>query len=168
MLVLWQERCCRAHHDATRVAPAALGPLRTAACTRRLSLLCRTSHAAPTARGGLTAQRLFLVQGSHPFLGRPFSPPTCSASRRAPRLLARTHARTRTHGGPTNERCDVRSAGVADWNTALGGNTERTLTAAAGPSPRDPYRHALTIRPPRKARPFSFLNCSARSAFGQR
>ena len=62
------------------------------------------------------------------------------------------------HGRPTNERCDVRSAGVADWKTALGGDMERTLTAAAGPSPRDPYRHALTMRPPRKVRPFCFFN----------
>ena len=73
---------------------------------------------------------------------------------------ARTHARSlaRTHRRPTDERCDVRSAGVADWKTARGGNTERTLTAAAGPSPRDPYRHALTMRPSQKARPFSFFN----------
>ena len=49
-------------------------------------------------------------------------------------------------------------AWLADWKTALGGNTERTLTAAAGPSPRDPYRHALAMWPPPKARPFSFLN----------
>ena len=36
---------------------------------------------------------------------------------------------------------------------------ERTLTAAAGPSPCDPYyRHAFTMRPPKKVRPFSFLN----------
>ena len=33
----------------------------------------------------------------------------------------------------------------------------RTLTAAAGPPPRDPYRHALTMRPPRKVRPVWFL-----------
>ena len=45
-----------------------------------------------------------------------------------------------------------------DRITARGGNTERTLTAAAGPSPCDPYRHALTMRPPQKVRPFSFLN----------
>ena len=37
--------------------------------------------------------------------------------------LPRQHART------TDERCDVRSAGVADWKTAAGGNTERTLSA---------------------------------------
>ena len=37
-------------------------------------------------------------------------------------------------------------------------NTERALTAAAGPSARGPYRHALAMRPPRKARPFGFLN----------
>ena len=37
--------------------------------------------------------------------------------------------------------------------------TERTLiTATAGPSPRDPYRHSLAMRPPRKVRPFCFLN----------
>ena len=29
---------------------------------------------------------------------------------------------------------------------------------AAGPSPCDPYRHALAMWPPQKARPFSFLN----------
>ena len=47
---------------------------------------------------------------------------------------------------------------MADWKTARGGNTERTLTAAAGPSPCDPYRQALTMRPSLKARTFSFLN----------
>ena len=36
-----------------------------------------------------------------------------------------------------------RPAGVADWVTARLGNTERTLTAAAGPSPCGHYRHAL-------------------------
>ena len=30
---------------------------------------------------------------------------------------------------PIDERYDVRSAGVADWKTSAGGNTERTLTA---------------------------------------
>ena len=130
------------------------------------------------------AQRLFLVQGSHPFFGRPFSLPTCSAlyngivprsrtstcthpQRIAPRLHARTHARTRTHGRPTNERFDVRSAGVADWNTSRGGGTERTLTAAAGPSPRDPHRHALAMRPPRKVRPFFFLGGHRRGPAGE-
>ena len=45
---------------------------------------------------------------------------------RATRTCARTYARARTID---DGRCDVRSAGVADWNTARGGNTERTLTA---------------------------------------
>ena len=39
---------------------------------------------------------------------------------------ARTHARART---TDDERFDVRSARVADWKTARGGGTERTLTA---------------------------------------
>ena len=104
------------------------------------------------------ARRLFLLQGSHPFLGRPFFLPTCFALRRASRPPACTHARSRTHGRQTNERRDGRSAGVADWITALGGNTERTLTAAAGPSPRDPYRHAFTMRSPLKVRPLVFFD----------
>ena len=60
--------------------------------------LCRTSHAAPTARGGglaARAQRLFLVQEPHPFFGRPFALATCSALCRA-RIQARTHARAWT------------------------------------------------------------------------
>ena len=99
------------------------------------------------------ARRLFLLQGSHPSLGRSFFLSTCFALRRVPRPPACTHARSRTHGRPTNERRDVRSAGVADWKTARGKNTERTLFAAAGPSPCDPYRHALTMRPSLKVRP---------------
>ena len=55
----------------------------------------------------------------------------------------------------------MRSAGVADWITALGGNMERTLTAAAGPSPRDPYRHALTRRPP-QTKAISYLERTKR------
>ena len=35
--------------------------------------------------------------------------------------------------------------------------TERMLTAAAGPSPRDPYRHAIAMRPPLKVRPLVSL-----------
>ena len=45
---------------------------------------------------------------------------------------------------------------MADWKIARGGNTERTLTAAADPSPCDPYRQALTMRPSLKAPTFSF------------
>ena len=106
------------------------------------------------------AWRLSSSSGSHPFLGRSFFLPTCFALRRAPRPPACTHAFSHTHGRPTNERCDVRSAGVAVWITALRGNTERTPTAATGSSPRDPYRHALTMRPPLKPKgpAFSFLN----------
>ena len=69
-----------------------------------------------------------------------------------PRLHARTHARART---TDDERRDVRrSAGVADWTTARRGNTERTLTATAGSSPCDPYRHAIARWPSQKVRPF--------------
>ena len=84
---------------------------------------------------------------------RPLFLSTCYALRCAPRSPARTHARWCTRRRPTDERRDVRSAGVADWKTARGGNTERTLTAAAGPSPCGPYRHALPMRPSLKVRP---------------
>ena len=86
--------------------------------------------------------------------------PLVSRTRTTPppfETLPRQHART-TDCVPTNERCDERSAGVADWKTARGGNTERTLTAAAPPPPRDPYRHSLAMRPPRKVRSFCFFN----------
>ena len=115
-----------------------------------------------TARGGLAARTApFSCSGSPPF-----SWPAVLSSyvqRIAPRATsARMHARSLAHARTTDERTKRRAvqrpAGVADWETSLGGNTERTLTAAAGPSPRDPYRHALTMRPPRKARPFGFLN----------
>ena len=76
---------------------------------------------------------------------------SASGKRAGGGLASCTHARART---TDDKRLDVRSAGVADWATARGGNTERALTAAAGPSPCDPYRHALAMRPPRKARPF--------------
>ena len=91
------------------------------------------------------------------------------AARNAGLRIAHTHARTHTHRRPTNERCEVRSAGVADWKTARRGDTERTLTAAAGPSPRAPYRHALAVRSPRKVRPFGFLNyyyCACKKRLG--
>ena len=58
------------------------------------------------------------------------------AAHHAPRHASSAHthtparARARAIG---NERRDVQSAGVADWGTARGGNTERALTAAAGP-----------------------------------
>ena len=59
-----------------------------------------------------------------PLLGRPFS--------RTPFSRTHTHARARTHAcarTTDDERRDVRSAGVADWKTSRGGNTELTLTA---------------------------------------
>ena len=50
---------------------------------------------------------------------------------------------------------------MAEWITALRGDTERTLTAAAPPPTHDPYRHPLTMRTPQKIRPFSFLHYQA-------
>ena len=75
----------------------------------------------------------------------------CAARHAHPQAKARSLART--HRRPTDERRDVRSAGMADWITARRGNAERTLTAAAGPSPCDPHRQALTMRPSLNARP---------------
>ena len=49
-------------------------------------------------------------------------------------ILPRQHTRARERT-IDDGRCDVRSAGVADWITVQRGNTEHTLAAAAGPSP---------------------------------
>ena len=110
----------------------------------------------PPAVASQHAQRLFFFRVPTLFF---FWPAVFSSylQRIAPHprtRAARTLARARTDDRATNERYDVRSAGVADWKTARRGNTKRTLAAAAGPSPRDLYRHALTMRPPRKVRPF--------------
>ena len=167
-------------HNTTRAASAAFDPLCTTARTRRL-FPCALPHTPlpPPAVASQHARSTFFLfrvptlfsAGRPPFL---LAASYCAASAyqrpqtstHAPAAhcatLARAHARTRAHGRPTadGERRDVRSAGVADWKTARGGNTERTLTAAAPPSPCGPYRHALARWPPRKARPFCFLNYS--------
>ena len=98
---------------------------------------------------------LFFFRVPTPFLaGRSFFLLASRCAARHARPYARTLASAHTDDRrPTDERRDVRSAGVADWETARRGNTERTLTAAAGPSPRDPDRHALAMRPSLKARP---------------
>ena len=59
--------CCA--RNATRAAPAPLGPPCTTARTQRFSLSCRTSHAVPTARGGLAARMapFFSSSGFPPF-----------------------------------------------------------------------------------------------------
>ena len=145
--------------------------------------LHKSSHAAPTALGPLgfasRAQRTapFSCSAPPPFFwpavfSSLLAAPTRSVLRHA-RIQARTHTRARTIATRSalrhactharthararttdDERRDVRSAGVADRKTARGMIAERTLTAAPGPSPCDPYRHALARRPSPKARPF--------------
>ena len=122
---------CNAVHCSSCIEPRALFPL-------------------PAIVSPLAWRLSFLLQGSRPFPGRPFFLSTCIALRRAPRRPhARTFASPRTDDRRTNDSTCGPQAWLAD--------TERTLTAAAGPSPRDPYRHALAMRPPQKARPFVSL-----------
>ena len=56
LTIIAQDQCCSAR-NATRAAPAPLGPPCTTARTQRFSLSCRTSHAVSTAHGGL-AERM--------------------------------------------------------------------------------------------------------------
>ena len=136
-----QERCCCAH-NATRTAPATLGPLHATARTQRLFLmqdLTRRSHLPPPVVASKHARSAFFLFRVHiPFsAGRfPFllaahcAAPACKHARTRSALRhactrARTHTRARTTG---DERRDVRSAGVADWKTARRGHTEHTLT----------------------------------------
>ena len=90
LTIIAHDPCCCARNAAC-AAPAPLGPPYTTARTQCFSLLCKTSHAVAAARRGLAAcmasfwRPSFLVQGSHPFPGRPFFLFTCIALRRAPR-----------------------------------------------------------------------------------
>ena len=63
---------------------------------------CRTPHAAPTAYGGLAAQRLFLGQGSHLSWPAVFSSYLQRIALHA--TPARTHARSHAHARTTDER----------------------------------------------------------------
>ena len=97
-------------HAQQRTAPFFVGPPRTAARTQRLSLFAGplTPLPPPAVASQQRSKRSAFVLFRVPtlLLGRPFFLPTCSALR---------HASARTHGRqPTNERCDVRSAGVTD------------------------------------------------------
>ena len=153
----------RTHHHHERLAIAFPSFLQ-----RPLS--CSASCADPTPLESRSAQTSFLfffraptllLAGRSFFLcfalRRPLFLSACFALRRALRLPARKNplASARIEDRRTNDAtCGPQAAaGMADWKTALGGNTERTLTAAAGPSPRDPYRQALTMRPSLKVRP---------------
>ena len=82
--------------------------------------LFRISHAATTTRGGLgvCVQSLFLLQGSHPLFGRPFSRTHTHASSfglavfvHAHAARARPHARTRTNDRRRTTRRAVRRRG---------------------------------------------------------
>ena len=89
-------------------------------------------------------------------IGKCFGSAHCAARH------ARPHARALASAHTDGRRTNDATCGPQAWLTGSlhegGDTTERMLTAAAGPSPRDPYRHALAMRPPRKVRPFSFLN----------
>ena len=108
LTIITQERCCCARH-AARAAPAALCPLCTTARTQRLSLLYRTPHAAPIARGGLAARAAPLSCSGFP----PFSWPAVLSSylqRIAPRATpARAYACTHAHARTTDERTTRRA-----------------------------------------------------------
>ena len=89
--------------------------------------------------------------------GRPFS--GRSFSRLASRCAARHAGSFRNFAAPArtdDRRTNDATCGPQAWLTgslhdARRGNAERTLTALADPSPRDPYRHALAMRPSLRA-----------------
>ena len=77
---------------------------------------------------------------------------SCTTARAFPTAgggLACTLACSPAHGRPTNERCDVRSAGVADWKTALGGEYGAYAHRCGGPLSSRP----LSPRPCNAAAP---------------
>ena len=155
-------RCPRSSpHHSTHAAPFSL---------------CRTSHTAPTTRGGLEPRSAravvhFLVQGSHPTSGRPSCPflfaarcaapackhaRTCSALRHA-RARARTRARTRTNDRRRTTRRAVRRRGA--WLT--GSLHKGGIRSVRSPLRRPPLLTTPTARPckvaARKGPAFLFL-----------
>ena len=107
-------RSLRTHSDAAAIA------LPNPAARTRLSFSSWTFVLCPSLAGTFFffffAARLATPARAHAFRGA-----SCHTS---------THARAaRARTTPSDERYDVRSAGVADWKTAARGNTERTLTA---------------------------------------
>ena len=107
-------RSLRTHSDAAAIA------LPNPAARTQLSFLSWTFVLCPSLAGTFFffffAARLATPARAHAFRGA-----SCHTS---------THARAaRARTTPSDERYDVRSAGVADWKTAARGNTERTLTA---------------------------------------
>ena len=107
--------------------PSVLRPPCITARTQRFSLSCRTSHGA----------FLFLLQGSNPFLGRPFFLSTCIALRRARRPHARTFASPRTDDRRTNDA----TCGPQEWLTG-------SLHDGGIRSVRSPLRRAPLLATP--------------------
>ena len=119
-----------------------------------VSVTQNTSHRCKSHVGFLCSVSMGLYTPPNTKMTSYFKSVTCYALRRAPHSPACTHSCWCKRRRSTDERRDVRSAGVADWKAARRGNTERTLTAAAGPSPCcDPYRQALAMRPSLRVRP---------------
>ena len=111
--------------------------------------LCRTSHAATTTRGGLDAraQCIFLVQGSHPLFGRPFSPSHVVAhAARTPRCAART--RTHAHERPTTNDA---TCGPPAWLT--GSLHEGGIRSVRSPPRRAPLLATPIATPLQGGRP---------------
>ena len=74
----------------------------------------RTLLPLPVIVSPLAWRLSFLLQGSHPFLGRPFFLSTCFALRRAPR---RPHARTPSSSRTDDRRTNDATCGPQAWLT---------------------------------------------------
>ena len=127
----------------------------------KLHLSRRSPHRPWWWAASQQAQRLFLVKGSCPPLGRPFFFLLAAHCATPARACALARARTEHGRQRTNERCDVRSAGVADWITAARRTTGEYGAYAhrcGGPLSSRP----LSPRPYNAAAPkgpaFGFLN----------
>ena len=118
----------------------------------------RTPFPLPAVVSPLAWRLSFLLKGSHPFLGRSFFLSTCIALRRAPR---RPHARKFASPRTDDRRTNDAACGPQAWLTGrlhYGGIRSVRSPLRRPPPTRFPYRHALTMRPLQKVRPFSFLN----------
>ena len=126
-----------------------------------MCVFCMPLGAVPTAGGGFaarTAPFFFFFGVPTLFLaGRSFFLPATHSAARCASLRERSLASPRTNDRRTNET----TYGPQEWLTGTlhyGGIRSVRSPLRRPPLRANPYRHALAMRPPRKARPFSFLN----------
>ena len=121
-------------------------------CVHSASLFHAGPHTPlpPPAVVSQHARRLFLVQGSHPFLGRPFFIFLLAAHCAVRDARRRPHARTLARARTDDRRTNDATCGPQAW-----------LTLGRIRSVRSPLRRAPLLASPIAATPLQLTTCNA-------